>query len=193
MNNRLVITSENFTTKKLCWFVLSSTQLTHPHSWLCSAWTTWYQTCTMLVAKHSSQSEVFLSPQPSPSLASMSRLLVSTRGYPLSTIRKSQEATCFMPILLVKDWSFADTQTILSSVFVASLTDLWSSYEFEAAVVCPVFYCEYLSLIDIPSVFVFLVVVRVWGREVCPVFLFSLFAPLWSSEAYLVFVFVCVC
>ena len=35
MNNRLVITSENFTTKKLCWFVLSSTKLTHPHSWLC--------------------------------------------------------------------------------------------------------------------------------------------------------------
>ena len=55
------------------------------------------------------------------------------------------------------------------------------------------FYCEYLSLIDIPSVFVILVVVRVWGREVCPVFLFSLFAPLWSSVAYLVFVFVCVC
>ena len=76
----------------------------------------------------------------------------------VSTIHYTQKSSSnlFYAYFLVKDWSFADTQTILSSVFVASLTDLWSSYEFEAAVVCPVFYCEYLFLIDVSSVFVIL-------------------------------------
>ena len=155
MNNRLVITSENFTTYKTLLVRTQSIFLfneinTHPHSWLCSAWTTWYQYYTAHNLRSSSSPS---SPRPWPPCHGCWSQQEGIH-YPLSTQKSS--SNLFYAYLLVKNLSFADTQTILSSVFVASLTDLWSSYEFEAAVVCPVFYCEYLSLIDISSVFVIL-------------------------------------
>ena len=160
MNNRLVITLLH---KKHCWFVLSrfscSTKLTHTSTQLTLLCMDYMVPDLHHVSCQTLTIWGLPLPQLSPSLASLSRLLVSIRGYPLSTIRTialEHYSNLFYAYLLVKDLSFPDTQTILSSVFVASLTDLWSSYEFEAAAICPVFYCECLSLIDISSVFVIL-------------------------------------
>ena len=151
MNNRLVITLLH---KKHCWFVLSrfscSTKSTHIHT-ADSALHGLHGTSITLLT-------IWGLPLPPALLVLGLHVTVAGLNKRVSTIHYTQKSSSnlFYAYLLVKNLSFADTQTILSSVFVASLTDLWSSYEFEAAAICPVFYCECLSLIDISSVFVIL-------------------------------------